>query len=102
VRVLRLVPVVRGKNSTRMNKVPLPWKGTSLSSQITEFILDSPENVLCDCVYERFSQIMAHIAHIFRILKFVTLLQVSNISHPLVGHRFSCRIVRPFYVWLVR
>jgi hypothetical protein len=39
---------------------------------------------------------MVHSVHILSLLKFVTVVQFSDICHPLVARRFSCHIVRPF------
>jgi len=86
---------VRSENDT-CNKVPLPWEGTSFSAHINKFVLDLYASVLCDYVYEQFRQIMVHTLHIFSLLKFVTVVQFSDVCHPLVANRFSCHIVRSF------
>lgn len=88
---LRLVTVVRSENDT-CNKVPLPLEGTSLSAQINKFVLGLYASLLCDYVYEQFRQIMVHTVHIFSLLKFVTVVQFSDVCHPLVAHRFSCHM----------
>jgi len=40
--------------------------------------------------------IMIHTVDIFCLLNSVTAVQFSDLCHPLVAHRFSCHIVRPF------
>jgi hypothetical protein len=66
------------------------------SAQINKFVLDLYARLLCNCVYEQFRQVMVHTVHTFSLLKSVTVVQISDICHPIVAHRFSCHIVRPF------
>ena len=78
------------------NKVPLQCEGTSISAQINKFVLDLYASLPCDYVHGQFRQIMVHTVHIFSLLKFVTVVQFSDICHPLMAHRFLCHFVRPF------
>jgi len=59
-------------------------------------MLDLYASLMYDCGHGQFRQIMVHTVHIFSLLKFVTVVQFSDICHPIVAHRFSCLIVRPF------
>lgn len=59
-------------------------------------MLDLYASLLYDYAHGQFRHIMVHTVHIFSLLKFVTVVQFSDICYPLVAHRFLCHIVRPF------